>query len=72
VQTVHLRHRHVHHDHVGVEFLREREALETIPCLADHRDAAIVLENAPESLSHQRMIVDQHHANRLLCGVLSQ
>ena len=72
VQPVHLRHGHVHDDDVGFELLDERDALEAVAGLADHRDVGVVFEDAPEPLPHQRVVVDEDDADRLRAGVFSQ
>ena len=64
VEAVDLRHRHVEHDHVGVELLVEGDGFGAAARLADDFDVLLVFEDAAESLPHERVIVGEQYANR--------
>jgi hypothetical protein len=70
MQPVHLRHGHVHHDNVRVQLLGKGNGVHAIAGLADDNDLPIVFEDPPESLPHERVIVNENHADRR--RVLSQ
>ncbi len=63
MQAVDLRHVHVEHDDVGFETLIELDRFGAAAGLADHLDVHFVLEDAPEPLPHERMVVGQNHSN---------
>ena len=54
------------HDDVGLELLHERERLEAVARFADDGDVRVVFQDAAEPLPYQRVVVDEHHADRLL------
>ena len=63
-----LRHREVHHYHVGLEFLGELDGREARRSFADHLDAAGVLEDAAKTLTHKRVVFRQNDADFFLGG----
>jgi hypothetical protein len=57
----HERHREVHHDDVGAQLGGELHSGATVRCLADDLDV-VMLEQAPQPASEQRVVVDEDHA----------
>src|SRR5262245_49080619 len=63
IDTAQLRHREVEDDHIRFQFQRLPYRLPTVGSLADHLPAGLRLENLPEALTDQRVIVGQKNAD---------
>ena len=63
LEAVHLRHRHVEDDHVGLLGAQDVERLGAVAGFAHDEDVLFVLENPPEALADQGVIVDEDDAD---------
>ena len=76
MDAVHVRHGHVEDDDVRLVGAGQIHRLRAVAAFADDRDARLVLEDAPEALADERMVVGQHdtdsghvrHGNRVVEG----
>jgi len=57
IDPVELRHSNVHHDHIGAELLGHADGFTSIGRLPDNFDVGIGLQEKPETLADDTMIV---------------
>src|SRR3954462_12502366 len=59
--AIHLPHREIHHDHVGVEALPERDCFFSVGAFADDLDVLRASEHCLEACTNDCVIVHEHH-----------
>ena len=59
-----LRFSDIHHGHVGLMLAGRLHRLDARAGFGDHVEFGVALQNVPESLAHQSVIVGQKNANR--------
>ena len=64
LDPVEVRHAHVHEDHVRVELPRQLDPLLAVRRLADELEVVAFVEDHPKAAAHERLVVDDEHANR--------
>ena len=66
--AVHVRHQQVHQDHVGLEAAGHGHALGAVGGFADDLDVGLVVEEHAQPHPHDRVVVDDEHADLGLIG----
>lgn len=60
-----LGHADIHHDHVGLDLLRQSDGGKAVLRLANNLDVGLGLQQEPDPPAHQRMIIGQQYAHGL-------
>jgi len=62
-------HRQIEEKNVGLDLRRQFDGLQAVAGFSDHFHVGFGLQQAPEAVAENRMIVGNHNANRLCASI---